>query len=504
MSDSKKHDDELLAQKNRLLEFENERLHARLQELAAENAKLRGEKPPEQLALELQTLEDQVASMQKRLYGDSSEKRDYDKPPKEASQVREHSGRTPQPKLPLVETLVELADDDRECPACAGTLEEMGEQTQDTEVIDVIRRRFIVRRIRRQKYRCKCQSMIVVAPPSVTHRPHGRFTLDFGADVAVSKYGWAMPLDRQRRSMEADGLVVTTQTLWDQIEAIATRLEPVYDALREHIVGADVVGIDETWWRLMNKKLTKRWWVWAMQSGDAVYFRAAPSRSAQTAADVLGDFSGTLICDGYNAYETVRKRKPGDIKLALCWAHVRRKFVDAEPNYPAAARALELIGELFAIDRNTADPTELSGDEKHAAEVARTAARAQTAPGILETLKNWALEQRGLPKSSLRKAIDYMLGHWQALQTFIDDPYVPLDNNATERALRGIVIGRKNHYGSRSVRGTEVAAILYSLVESAKLAGLDPLGYIRGAVQGIEMGVPPTRLLPLPEIWPTA
>lgn len=503
MSGSSGDSSDVLLEKNRLLELENERLHQRLRALVEELAAYKGEKAPEQLSLELATLSEQMQGLQKRVFGDSSEKREYDKPPIETSTPRATHGRTPQERLLHVDTLVELAADDRECPVCAGTLEEMAGQSEDNEVIDIVQRQFVVRRIRRQKYRCKCQSAIVVAPPSIPHRPRGRYTLDLECYTLVRKFGWHEPLDRLRRSMAADGLIITTQTLWDQVKHIAEILEPVYWALRDHILQSDVIGVDETWWRLMDRKASKRWWIWAMQSQDAVFFKAAPSRSAETALEVLGDFDGTAVCDAYKAYETAAKKR-GLIKLALCWAHVRRKFVEAEPNYPACARALDLIGALFAIDSESDDPTLLSGDAKALAAEVRLRLRTERAPPILEQLRQWALEQRGLPKSSLRKAIDYMLGHWEALQVFLEDPFVPLDNNGTERVLRGVVLGRKNHFGSRSVRGTEVAAIAYSLIESAKLCGHDPYAYICAAVQGLEMGMDPRLLLPNTELLPAS
>ncbi len=340
----------------------------------------------------------------------------------------------PEDRLPHVDTHIELADDDRDCPVCEGTLEEMKGQSEDCEVVDVVQRKFIVRRIRRQKYRCRCQSAIVVAPPSILHIPHGRYTLDLGAYCFVQKYAWHEPLDRQRRSMLADGLVITTQSIWDQIEAIAKRLKPVYDCLREYILGADVIGVDETWWRLLDKKLRKRWWIWAMQSRDAVYFKAAPSRSAETAMEVLGDFQGTVVCDAYKAYETAA-RKDKEIKLTLCWAHVRRKFVDAKPSCATCSEAVSFVGQLYQIDREFEDPTLLSGDAKLKAEEERLRARAERTQPILDALKEWALAQRGLPKSSLRNAIDYMLGHLESLRVFLNDIYVPLVNNARERTI---------------------------------------------------------------------
>ena len=140
-----------------------------------------------------------------------------------------------------------------------------------------------------------------------------------------------------------------------------------------------------------------------------------------------------------------------------------------------------MIGELFAIDRDTADPSELEGDAKLQAAEARLAARQERAPPILEKLRAWALEQRGLPKSGRRKAIDYVLRYWPGLTVFVDDPDVPLDNKATERALRGIVLGRKNQYGSRSRRGTEVAELFYSLLETFAMQGADPTAYLTAA-----------------------
>ncbi len=470
----------------------------------AELAEARGNITPEQLQLEIDTLKEHLRQLQKMNFGDSSEKRPSPKPPKESTKPAQGHGRTEQPRLPHVDTVVELADDDRACESCGGTLTPIEGQSEDSEVIDVVTKRYLVRRIRRQKYRCECHCTIKTAPAPVKHIARGRYSLDFGAHVLCRKYAYHDPFDRQRRAMADEGLVVTTSTLWDQVDAIAAKLEPVYDALREHIVSADVIGVDETWWRLMDKKATKRWWVWAMQGGDSVYFKTAPSRSAATAAEVLGSFEGTAIADAYKAYETIRnsKKSKGEIfVLALCWAHVRRKFVEAEPDYPACSEAIDLIGQLYEIESDTLDPTLHEGEQKLFAERTRLQERGQRAPPILEKLKAWALTQRGLPRSSLRKAIDYMLGHWDALQVFVTDAYVPIDNNATERALRGVVLGRKNHFGSRSLRGTQVAAICYSLIESAKLAGLEPQAYITAAIHGIECGIAPKRLLPLRELW---
>ena len=134
-------------------------------------------------------LTEQVQGLQKRVFGDSSEKRSLDKPPKESTTPRSSGGRTPKDRLPHVDTHVELAEEDRICPSCEGPLQEMKGRSDDCEVIDIVQRKFLVRRIRRQKYRCKCQQAIVVAPPSLMHIPHGRYTLDVGAEARARPSG---------------------------------------------------------------------------------------------------------------------------------------------------------------------------------------------------------------------------------------------------------------------------------------------------------------------------
>ena len=158
----------------------------------------------------------------------------------------------------------------------------------------------------------------------------------------------------------------------------------------------------------MTKKPSKRWWVWGMTCPNALWYGIAPNRSANAAYEFIGDFEGTIVCDAYKAYETLASSNTG-LRLGLCWAHARRKFVEALPHYPRCKQAIDLIGKLFAIDRNTKDPALLDGDQKLLAIEARQRARTDAAPPILDELQTWALEQRGLPKSGLRKAIDYML-----------------------------------------------------------------------------------------------
>ena len=289
------------------------------------------------------------------------------------------------------------------------------------------------------------------------------------------------------------GLVVDTQTLWDQLLALSHHLTPTYDALVAEVLTAPVLGADETTWQLMEPGRSKTWWVWALCRPDAVVYRLLGTRSAAGAATVLGDYRGIVQCDAYAAYRALAKRGTAEragptLTLAHCWAHVRRQYVEAEPAYPQAAEVLTLIGELYAAEAAAQETA--AGD----AAVLLAERRARVAP-VVDAIRTWVTQQRGLPQSTLGKALAYTTELWPGLRVFLDHAAIPVDNNATERALRGIALGRKNHYGSRSERGTRVAALCYTLLESAKLAGVEPAAYLAEATRRA-IATPGTVTLP--------
>jgi len=323
-----------------------------------------------------------------------------------------------------------------------------------------------------------------------------RYSREFAVEVAVNKYLDHLPLERQARVMSREGLTIESQTLWDQIEALATALQPTYDTLREYVLAAPVIGADETWWRLLGGPESKRWWAWGVTREDAVMYTIVASRSQDAARQVLNGYRGIVVADGYGAYDALARADPG-FTLAHCWAHVRRKFVEAEPHYPAScAEILALIGQLYGVERAGPGPDPAASEETRAAAVKlRAQLRREQSTPLVEAIRAWAHQQRALPESSLGKAIAYMLGLWPGLTRFLDDARIPLDNNATERGLRGLVVGRKNHYGSRSQRGTEVAALFYSLIESAKLCGVEPKAYLLQATH-VALETPGTVTLP--------
>jgi transposase len=470
-------DIERLRQAALLLEQENARLFRRLEHLVAQLAEARGE-DARSLQLEIACLKEQLASRTQALFGDSSERRPCAEhgTAEERKEPRPGHGPREQKALPIVEVVHELDEPDQMCPDCGGDLEPMAGQFEEADEIDVVERSFRIVRHKRQKYRCRCGEKIETALGPDKLVPGGRYSIDFAVDVAIAKFADHLPLERQVRQMARDGLDVDSSTLWEQTWHLSRHLLPTYEANHEYVLSAAVIAVDETWWRLMKKGGSKRWWVWSVAREDAVSYRLLSSRSTDAARTVLDGYAGVAICDGYKAYDVLaREREGSDLTLAHCWAHVRRKFVEAEPFYPEASAIVDRIGQLYAIE---AEAKRASPEER----LARLAAlRAKQSKRVMDEIRTWLMTQRALPRSALGKAIAYTSGLWPGLVRFLNDPKIPLDTNGVERALRGVAVGRKNHYGSRSERGTRVAALFYSLIESAKLCGVEPRAYLREA-----------------------
>ena len=473
---------EQMRQIARLLEAENAGLHKRLEGLVAQLAALQGKSGSELLQLELLKLQEQMAALQRRMFGRSSEKSPHAPEPETKKPPRGH-GPKAQPRLPVIERRHELAECDRTCIICKGQLVRMGDQTEDSESIGVVQRKFVLIKDMRDKYRCcTCQSVVETAPGPVKLIAGGRYSLAFAIEIVVQKYAYHIPLERQVRMMRHEGLLVDSQTLWDQIQALERILNPAYVLIHAHILNAEVLHADETRWMLLEKGGSKQWNAWALSTEDAVYYHIDPSRGAKVPMELLKGFGGVVVADGYICYETLAKSNP-ELVLAHCLAHSRRKYVDALPAYPQCQVAVDLIKDLYKVERDLPALRGLEGAERERALQARREARKKESEPLMHKLKAWALEQSALPGSLLDKAISYMLNLWPGLMRFVDDPRVPVDNNQVERDLRGVVIGRKNHYGSKSLRGTQVAATFYTLVETASRHDADPRAYLLAAAR---------------------
>jgi len=389
--------------------------------------------------------------------------------PSKPVKERERSGPTGQPMLPCVEQVFELDAPDMTCPSCGGDLRPMKGQFETSEMVDVVEVRYRVVKVQQQKYACKCGGCIETAPGPERATRGGRYSLDFAIKVAIDKYLDHIPLARQRRILRRHGLKITTQTLWDQLHVLGRRLEAASRALLARVLAQPVIGLDQTGWKRLESKGGKPWQMWCVTAPGVVVHRIRDNKGAETFKDLVGAYRGVIVCDALKTHEAGARGNDA-IALAGCWAHVLRKFEEAAVDHPEARLALQWVGQLYEVD-DRAD-----GDLEKKATL-----RASESAEVIAAIKTWAWSQASLKTLSIGNAAAYVVANWDRLTRFLKDARIPLDNNATERGIRGPVVGRKNHYGSRSRRGTEVAAHLYSLLETAKLHGIDPARYLRDA-----------------------
>ena len=384
-------------------------------------------------------------------------------------------GPTKQTELERVARTYELDAPDQVCPSCGAELKVLAGQAERSEMIDVVEVRYELVEVARLKYVCACGGCVETAPGPERAVEGGRYSLDFAAKVAIDKYVDHIPLARQSRILKRHGVVVTTQALWDQLWALSSQLRPAYDALYRHVLTPKVIGVDQTGWPNLQKKGGRPWQMWCVTTDDAVYHRICDDKSAATFVELLGTYEGHVVCDALATHGAGAREGPG-ITLAGCWAHVHRRFAEAEPDFPEARLALDWIGALYEIDARAETLEE------------RAALRRSESRDVLDAMHAWLIAKPALKSTSLGGAIRYALAQWPRLTRFVDVPELWLDNNRTERGIRGPVVGRRNHFGSKSRRGTEAAAIFYSLVETAKVRGVDPARYLADAVIAARRG----------------
>jgi transposase len=372
------------------------------------------------------------------------------------------------------------------CPDCGGELRKLGEDV--SEVLERIPESFLVIRHVRVKLACAGCERIVQAPaPS---RPLERCTAGPGllAHVLVSKYGDHLPLYRQAEIYAREGVELDRSTLADWVGGASRLFQPLVEALRRHVMGAEKLHADDIPVPVLapglGKTKTGRLWTYVRDdrpSGDAtppaVWFAYTPDRKGEHPKEHLNPFAGTLQADAYAGFDQIYEA--GRIQEAACWAHVRRKFYDIQIAHKSlvAAEALERIGALYGIEK------EIQGrSPEQRREIRNTRSRP-----LLGALKQWLEDTLGKlsRKSDTAIAVRYALGRWEALMRYCDDGRLEIDNNAAERALRAVALGRKNYLFAGSDRGGVSAAALYSVIGSAKLNGVDPESYLRNILSRI-------------------
>ena len=325
----------------------------------------------------------------------------------------------------------------------------------------------------------------------------------------VGKYLDGLPLYRQSAILAREGVDIERATLADWVGHVAWWVTPLAELIGGHVMAAPVLHTDDTPIAVLapgnGKTRTGRLWAyvvderpWQGKRTPAAYYRFSPDRRGERPRDHLARFRGVIQADAFSGYEALARaavlaggpigRGPPRLIHAACWAHARRKFYDVfeSTQSPLAEEALRRIGELYQIEAEiTGQPAEV-----------RLVARQDRAVPILDGLHDWLTAQRRRlsSKNALARAMQYALGRWEALMRYAGDGRLAIDNNVAERALRTIAITRKNFLFLGSEAGGERAAILYTVLQSAKLGGHDPEGYLADVIDRMAGGHPINRL----------
>ncbi len=449
-------------------------------------------------------LEQENRWLKQQLFGRSSEKREPAPPanqpwlfneaeavggadePTKSITIPAHSrkarGRKPiAADLPRVDIIYDLADSDKICPKDGAVLTCIGDER--SEQLDYIPAKVQVLRHIRLKYACPCCSAhMAVAEKPAQLLPRSNAAPSLLAHIACAKFVDGLPLNRQEKQFQRLGLDLPRATTANWMIKLGDAVIPIVNLLNDHLLDGPLIHCDETTLQVLRSKKapSSDHFMWVRAGGAAdrkvLLFDYAPSRSAEVARRLLADFKGTLLTDGYQAYDVVASTQ--GLVHAGCLAHVRRYFKDVTKAQPEASRnaniALDYIGRLYAVERD------LRERKVPATPPERLEARQRISRPIMAEFKTWldTIAPTLLSESKLGKAVHYALGQWPKLLVFLDDPMVPPDNNRCENAIRPFVIGRRAWLFCDTQAGADASARLYSLVESAKANGVEPHAYL--------------------------
>jgi len=372
------------------------------------------------------------------------------------------------------------------CGQCGGALKTLGEDV--TEELEYVPGRFVVNRIVRPRRACgQCESIQQAALPS---RPieRGRPGPGLLAHVLVSKYADHLPLYRQSRIFEREGIDLERSTLADWVGRSAALLEPLADAVRDHVLRGKAIFADDTPVKMLapgtGKTKTARLWTYSRDerafsgaSPPASWYQFSPDRKGARPNRHLAGYKGWMHADGYAGFNELYRQ--GDIREVACMAHIRRKFVDVHSSQASAIaeQAIRRIAGLYAIEK------EARGQPPDP----RVAIRQNKSKPLFDDLEAWLHAQ--LPKisgkSPLAEAIRYALTRMKKLRPYLDHGFLELDNNTAERSMRPIALGRKNYLFMGSENGGTSAAIVYTLIETANLNGVDPQAWLTDTLDRI-------------------
>lgn len=380
--------------------------------------------------------------------------------------------------LEEIEEIIELPEEKRCCPNCKAPYEVLN-ASEDSELVEIAVKGYI-RKIKRRKYcsRCVCEGTkkLLIAPAVPRLIPKGKLGTSIWASLLIDKYGDYTPTGRYLNKLKSYGIELAQGTVTDGLKKILSLFEPVVKAIMEKNQQEKHWHCDETRWEVFEEvegKVSSRWYLWVFKSSSSVYYKLAPSRGYRVPKDFfVGVDLGIVNCDRYVVYKKLESN--GVIILALCWAHVRRDFLEIEKSHPElrewARTWVEKIGLLYKFNKERLNAANQETYQDAHKKLKR----------VLEEMDVQKNEQLNVLKShpAVRKVLKSLSNHWRGLTIFLDHPEIPMDNNEGERYLRGPVTGRKNYYGSGSIWSADLAAAMFTIIQTIKLWKLNPLTWI--------------------------
>jgi transposase len=477
----------------------NTTLMLRIAALQRERSGRRSEKiDPAQLSLMLQLCEEASAD---------SEEEPLDDDPQDGEVIDESEKIRRRPRrrrlakeLPRDVIHHELPVEERTCAECGQQMQHIGDDT--SEILELVPAHFRVQEHHRPKYACsRCKETVKTAPGPAKLIDKGLPGPALLAHVVQSKYEDALPLQRLRKIYHRAGVDLSVSTLCDWVEAVADEVRPIVERIEAQVLASHVVQTDGTGLKVLDRddpEHIRRGTMWC-SVGDRkhVVFRFAPTGSGENGPwKFLAGRTGYVQADASNVFDRLFNGECAQAVEVGCMAHARRKFHALVDSDPRVAYPLELIGKLYRVE-SLADRRECSSEE-------RKALRVERSTSILERHKRWITKTAAHepPESALHKACAYSLNHWKALTRFMDDGRLALDNNLCELQIRSVAVGRKAFLFAGSDAGAERAAILYSLLRTCALQGVDCYTYLIDVLEKLAVGWPQSRVDELlPERW---
>jgi len=444
-------------------------------------------------------LESQLKLERNRKFGKKTEKSHGQKKPELESnkpdRKKKSCGRRIDKSKIEIETYnLDLSEADKKCMQCGNKLEPIGEDR--SEQLEYITRQFILNEYIQHKYTCRCCNTIITVSKPESPIPKSMAGASLIAEIIISKCDHHLPLYRQAKIFKEEGVDIPANTLGNWLKQAGEILSPLKEALYKQIENTNLLQIDETPVKLLDRD--KKGYMWCYNSfaerNKFILFEYNNTRRGEVVNNRLSNYKGCIQTDGYGGYNNLRDKS--EITCFGCWAHCRRKFAEEYKTSGSkqAKEAIDYISQLYNIEREAKEKS-LSNDE-------RKEIRQEKAKPILYELYNWLTEEekKVLPKSIIGKAITYALRQWKYLERYVDYGEMEIDNNWVENHIRPFALGRKNWLFIGNEKAAHTISLFYSLIASCKLNEIDPRMYLTRVLNLAsamrQRKIDPTKLLP--------